>query len=510
MRIRTILSQIFFIFLVLSFSEISILLGKDILIHGTVRHANTYQEIPYVNIYVKNGTTGTSSNPDGTFKFHITEEDSSAVIVFEHVSFDTMQIALSRAKHMERFYLIPRLIQSNPIAVEAERNDFKIRHDIPQPHSLISSKNFELQGYMDAGDLLKNDKSIQVEEELSGKKTLSMRAGNPDDVIILYNGIKMNSLYDNIFDLSLINIEDIRYFEIIRGSNTSLYGPEAFSGVINIVPKMQKNYNIRFTQRIGTYASGDWNLHLNYIHDDRFSIAYAYKQGATKREYAEENNENRIYLTNNIHNHSGNFMFYLDEDAGKNGGKIGLLLLQSGLKHQNDKFDESLKNSNTMASLYYEGGFWRFNQFNMSGAYQWYNRFQDLTIDTMQTDRNFHNRTFNFNLDNKIQLKYFDFFFAYQFEKGELDFNDNHTVNTRQNIGIKSALFKRNVHGIASIFKFHVPTNSEFLKTADLDLSYRYDYLDNERNKTSLRSPDISAQNLYFNDKQLYEFRIKC
>ena len=115
-----------------------------------------------------------------------------------------MRITLSQALQIDRFYMIPRIIQLNPIAIEAQGNYSKIQNDIPQPVSVISSKNFDIHGYVDAGDLLKNEQSIQVEEELSGKKTVALRAGNSDDVIILYNGIKMNSLYDNIFDLSLI------------------------------------------------------------------------------------------------------------------------------------------------------------------------------------------------------------------------------------------------------------------------------------------------------------------
>ena len=122
---------------------------------------------------------------------------------------------------------------------------------------MLESKTFEIRGFIDAGDLLKTEHSIQVEEDLSGKKTVSIRGGNPDEIVVMYNGVKLNRAYDNTFDLSLIDLEDIDRFEIIKGSNTALYGPEAFSGVINIVPKTQYDYHVRFQQRLGTYQSGN-------------------------------------------------------------------------------------------------------------------------------------------------------------------------------------------------------------------------------------------------------------
>jgi len=292
MNVRQILYQ----FILLTYIPANIIFAETILVEGTVRHANTYQEIPYVNIYIKDHLIGTSTKLDGSFELAIPASQENMIIIFEHVSFDTLQLPLQQALQKKRFYMTPRIIQSSAISIVAQRNNSKIQNDIPHPISIISSKKFDIQGYVDAGDLLKNEQSVQVEEELSGKKTVALRAGNPDDVIILYNGIKMNNLYDNVFDLSLINIEDIQHFEIIRGSNTSLYGPEAFSGVINIVPKIYKNYYARFTQRIGTYASGDWNLHLNYNYSDRWSLSYSYKKGATKRRYQDEDETSQLLL----------------------------------------------------------------------------------------------------------------------------------------------------------------------------------------------------------------------
>jgi outer membrane receptor for ferrienterochelin and colicin len=153
---------------------------------------------------------------------------------------------------------------------------------------------------------------------------------------------------------------------------------------------------------------------------------------------------------------------------------------------------------NRLASIFYEGSIWQFNHFNITSAYHWYNHDQKFLFDTGQIDQKFRNTNYNLNIDNKLTLSNLDIQFAYQYEKGELEFDDHRNIAMRQNIGIESALFKRNEHGIASILKFHVPTNSTFLKLADLDLSYRYDYIDNDQENLKLH-PDIQSPMINFN-----------
>jgi outer membrane cobalamin receptor len=455
--------------------------ATPIIIEGKVRHANTYQEIPFVNIYIKNSPIGTYSEMDGSFKLSIPDSIKKSYLVFEHVAYDTLQLNLASAAEQSNYYLYPRVIQSPSITIQAQRDKPAIVDDLPQPYSIISAKNFDTQGYMDAGDLLRKEQSIQVDEELSGKKTIAIRGGNSDDVIVLYNGIKMNSAYDNVFDLSLINIEDVRQFEIIRGSNTSLYGPEAFSGVINVIPKIYKNYNVRFIQRFGTYASGDWSLQLNHTFGNKLNLAYSYKQGATKREYSNGDSQENEILNNEISNHSANIIYDLTKHPDDPEKNISLVYLRSTLDHSNEKYDEDLANINQMISLRYVGNIWKFNALNITGAYQNFDREQNLVLENGTIQDRYANRNFNLNFEKRITFERLKLILAYQYENGELDYKDDRNIKGEQNIGIESALFAQQNHGIASIFKFHIPTMSDFLTLADLDLSYRYDYVANDQ-----------------------------
>ena len=471
--------------------------AEQLTLSGRVRHAHTFQEIPYVNIYIQDHPIGTSSEIDGRFSLLIPDFDSTATLVFEHVAFDTLTLSLGEAVDQNNYYMIPRLIQSSLIMVQAPREMPRILRDIPQPYSIIQAKNFDVQGYVDAGDLLRNEQSIQVEEELSGKKTIAIRGGNADDVIILYHGIKMNSAYDNAFDLSLINLEDVRHVEIIRGSHTSLYAAEAFSGVVNIVPKMYRNYHVRFQQRLGTYASGDWSLQFNHTFKNRLNASYSYKQGSTKRRYYDAESTADLFLNNRISNHSAQLLYDLSDGQSESEKYINVLYLRSTLDHENDKYDETLNNLNQMLITNYTGNIWKIGDFGLTAAYHWLNRRQQVNVENGTIEDNYESRNVNVNIDKDVSFKLLEWYGVYQYENGKLLFNNRRDLPNEPNTDLEGAVFRRQKHGLASVLKLHIPTYSEFLKKAQIDLSYRFDRVNNQQDHDPVEWTYLPSDSLF-------------
>jgi hypothetical protein len=274
-----------YVFILIGITLTTAAFARQANITGIVRDVNTHREISNVNIYLKDTGIGTISNYAGHYTLHIPDVSSAITILFRHIAYESCAISIDSLRTNPNVYLQPRVIPLPGVEViEEGEHRLEIDKDLPQRVAVLEARNFEIRGYVDAGDLLKTDHSIQVEEELSGKKTVSIRGGNPDDVVVLYNGIKLNRNYDNAFDLSLVDLEDIERFEIIKGSNTTLYGAEAFSGVINIVPKTQQNYNIRLQQRFGTYQTNNSGLHL-YKKLSRLHSSYSFKRGSSRRKF---------------------------------------------------------------------------------------------------------------------------------------------------------------------------------------------------------------------------------
>ena len=467
---------IVFFFFIFSF-YLAKAISQTTTISGYVRDINTHREISNVNIFIKDTKVGATTNIGGKYSLQICGVPGNATIIFQHIAYDALEISLESLIKKSDVYLQPRVIKLPGAVIEGEKiNRVEIEKDIPQTVALINAQNFEIRGFADAGDLLRTDHSIQVDEELSGKKTITIRGGNPDEVLVLYNGIKMNSTFDNVFDFSLIDLENIERFEIIKGSNTALYGPDAFSGVINIVPKIQRDYNIRFQQRMGTYRSGNWGLHLHHKYKG-LSGSYSFKQGGMTRNFADMPADRRL-LENYSENHSADVNYNFSElPSGEPISSLGVLYIRNSLNHENHRDLESLTNFNDLLSLKYTGDIAGFKDFDLSLSAQRFEEEQSLTSGAGALYRNFKDRTFFFDAKKNINWNKFEFLFGYQYQYDELDFLDERKNFQEIYVGLESAQFQRQHHGLISITKLHGDVKSDFFQSIDLDISVRYDQL---------------------------------
>lgn len=458
--------------------------AQETVVEGIVRDVNTQREIKAVNVFIKGSKIGTTTNVSGRFRMVIPAGTPHAIVVFRHIAYVVEEIPVDRLQHMAYVDLQPRVIPMKSVAIEEQgAQKLEIQKDLPQPVSIIEARNYEIRGFVDAGDLLRIDHSVQVEEELSGQKTVAIRGGNSDEVVVLFNGVKMNNAFDNVFDLSLIDLEDIERFELIKGSNTALYGPEAFSGVINIVPKTQQDYTIRFQQRFGTYRSGNWGLHL-YKKYKNFFGSYSIKRGGFSREFVDvSSGENG--LKNSSTHHTGNLNYNLTREDGSTVGTLSGMWIYSTLDYDNRRDAEQLDNSNNLLSLKYSGSVLGVPDVDISTSYKKLDEKQLFNSASVDISREIDDEAFYLTAQKTVKWSNIELLFAYQFQNNTLDFLDRREIPGIVEIGLEGATLERNHHGLVSIFKYHGETESDFLRTVDLDFSVRHDRVrDSERDET--------------------------
>ncbi len=91
-------------------------------------------------------------------------------------------------------------------------------------------------------DLFRLVPGIDVAEagDINGRVFLSLRGGDPNFTLILIDGVRVNDPTDSrggSFDLSTIDVDLVERIEIRQGALSPVYGSDALSGVINIVPR---------------------------------------------------------------------------------------------------------------------------------------------------------------------------------------------------------------------------------------------------------------------------------
>jgi len=462
-------------------------------VSGVIRDINTHISLRTVNIFVKGQNIGGMSDAFGKFSLFIPNPTDETIIVFKHIAYYQEEISLTKLK--ESFYvgMRPRVIPLQGVEIEGKSEALEIEKDMPQTVSVIEAKDYEMRGYVDAGDLLKIDHSVQVEEKLSGQKNITIRGGNADEVVVMYNGVKMNNAYDNVFDFSLIDLESVERFELIKGSNTALYGPEAFSGVVNIVPKVNQDYSVRFQQRLGTYRSGNWGLHL-HRKIGNLTGSYRVMQGGQTRFFLDNNTK----LENSSLHHIGNLSANLGSPESSNAGILSAMAVYSALDYNNHHDDESVNNSNILYSVKFSGKLFGVNNLNLTTSYKQLEESQLLTSqvlgDTSNIDRSFSDMALLVNAEKVIKMENFDWLFSYQFQGNELDFLDVVETSFIQNIGLESADLQRNHHGFVSIVKYHGKLESGFWRSMDVDASVRHDRVRDRQNKAVLRGDGRGTQ----------------
>lgn len=112
--------------------------------------------------------------------------------------------------------------------------------DAPNSTTIITRQDIHLSGINRIPELLRRVAGMDVAQLTGGDTSVSMRGLNSrlsNKLLVLVNGnIVKNDLLGSTFWESLgVDVDQIERIEVVRGPGSSLYGADAFSGVVNII-----------------------------------------------------------------------------------------------------------------------------------------------------------------------------------------------------------------------------------------------------------------------------------
>ena len=146
---------------------------------------------------------------------------------------------------------IPEL---NEIVVTATRVDSGVLES-PSAITVISPKEIADSGARDVAGVINGQPGVVVNDygAAGSLKTVSIRGSASNQVLVLLDGIRLNSSRDGGIDLSTIPMEIIDHIEIVRGGESALYGSSAIGGVINIITKKAQKAALNLSITNGSY-----------------------------------------------------------------------------------------------------------------------------------------------------------------------------------------------------------------------------------------------------------------
>ncbi|HZW39800.1 MAG TPA: TonB-dependent receptor [Ignavibacteriaceae bacterium] len=196
-----------------------------------------------------------------------------------------------------------KTLQLDEVVISANRIN-TLLSKVGSAITIIDSTEIEHSKKQTVLDILKNEYGLYFTQQGGPGKlaNIYLRGDNPGHTLVLLDGVEINMANDpvNTFDFANLPLDNVERIEVLRGPQSTLYGSEALSGVINILTKEGLGKPKFFlTAEGGSYntykgsigssgAFGKLNYFANLIRykTDGFSSA-GVKYGATEKDGAE-------------------------------------------------------------------------------------------------------------------------------------------------------------------------------------------------------------------------------
>src|SRR6266478_9811160 len=129
-------------------------------------------------------------------------------------------------------------VAAEPVVVSATRFDIPL-DQVPASVSIVDSQDIEQKQIERVSDALREAPGLSVVQTgTAGQLTSVFMRGLPSqDMQVLLNGIPINQGLAGQFDFANLMTDDIERIEVVRGPQSTLYGPRALAGVIQIFTK---------------------------------------------------------------------------------------------------------------------------------------------------------------------------------------------------------------------------------------------------------------------------------
>jgi len=161
------------------------------------------------------------------------------------------------------------------VIISSTRTNSKLS-DIPSQVDIIEKADVKNYPTTNFDNILQSIANVYVNRSwgiFSKNASVTMRGmDGANRVLVLYNGIPLNKAAGGGINWHIISPQNVEKIEIVKGSNSALYGNNAMSGIINIVTKMPEKKLEGFANvSAGTYQTYGGKIYLagNHIKNNK-------------------------------------------------------------------------------------------------------------------------------------------------------------------------------------------------------------------------------------------------
>ncbi len=218
------------------------------------------------NIVIEGTTTGTVSNENGVAVFD-NIADGKTVFVISFIGYETNKITLEFPQDNKKSITVEMEEgeELEEVIVAATRSSRTIE-DIPTRVEAITEEELGEQAAMNSsniGMLLKETTGVQMQQTSLSSGNMNIRIQGLDGryTQILKDGFPLYGGFAGGLSIMQIPPLDLRQVELIKGSNSTLYGGGAIAGLVNLVsitPKEKPELSLMFNQTSALGTTGNF------------------------------------------------------------------------------------------------------------------------------------------------------------------------------------------------------------------------------------------------------------
>lgn len=265
----------------------------DAHIYGHVTAKKNGNPLPYINIYIKGTTIGTTTDSSGHY-FLKNAPTGKLTIVAELMGYRTLQkeVEVTPGSTQElNFTMEEDDVALDEVVVSANRAE-TTRRMAPNLVSVIDSKLFSNTHAVCLAQGLDFQPGVRVEDNCQSCGYTQVRINGLDGHYsqILIDSRPIISALAGVYGLDQIPANMIQRVEVVRGGGSALFGGSAIGGTVNIITKEPTRNSAEFSHSLmsvgGTNAfDNNTTMNASVVTDDNRAGVYLFGQSRLRDGY---------------------------------------------------------------------------------------------------------------------------------------------------------------------------------------------------------------------------------
>ena len=227
--------------LILLISFFKVLNGQSSSLSGKVIDASNGTPLIGANVMIDGTSLGAATDKSGKYLIEDLKEGEYDITV-SYIGYKDYKKSFkinSNQQLVKDLELQPEAIEMETYVVTASRRRERVE-DAPAAISVISKTEIRRESNTNLGDYLKGSKGIDFTQSGIDSYNMTARGFNSSfssRLLTLTDGRMANvpSLRLTAYNVIPVSFEDVEQIEVVLGPSSALYGPNAHSGVLNIV-----------------------------------------------------------------------------------------------------------------------------------------------------------------------------------------------------------------------------------------------------------------------------------